>query len=180
MKILTGSLRGRVIPFRPEPGLRPTADKVRKALIDLFAGWIEGRRVLDLYSGTGAFGMEFLSAGASFATFVEHDPSRARRIQAWLSEASLTSASQVLTADVRQALDRRLSGSYDLVVMDPPYADQDLAHVLARSAALLAEGGFLAYECRASHEPPDVPGLEKIRDKIYGDTRLAVYRKPAG
>ena len=178
MKVLTGRFKGRLIAFKPEPGLRPTADKVRKAIIDTFSAWIEGKRVLDLYSGTGAFGFELLSAGAASVVFLEKEPVRSKRIQEWLIAAK-AAACRVITGDVTR-LTRKMedeSEMYDLLVLDPPYDDPGVGQVLSRLEKLMSLGAFLVYECRARNKPPDLEGLEKIRDKIYGDTRLVIYKR---
>ena len=81
MKILTGALRGRKVLFKPNPNLRPTADKTRKAIFDMLQGGLEGAKVLDLFSGTGALGFEALSSGAEFVTFVESERAQALEIK---------------------------------------------------------------------------------------------------
>jgi 16S rRNA (guanine966-N2)-methyltransferase len=181
MNILTGRFKGRSIPFREEPGLRPTHNKIRKAVVDAFAGWLGGIRVLDLYSGTGALGMELLSAGAASATFVERDPARARLIAQWLDAVGLKRDCTVLAEDAFRAVARfeKAGERFDLAILDPPYEDPEAPRILPKIAGLLEREAFVVYECRSTSDAPAVQGLEKIRDRIYGDTRLAVYRKDA-
>ena len=95
MKILTGALRGQRILFRPNPHLRPTADKARKAIFDMFQGAMEGKRVLDLFSGTGALGFEALSQGAAHVTFVEKNKVQCSEISANLERFHWTDQTDV-------------------------------------------------------------------------------------
>lgn len=182
MKILTGRFKGRALPFKPEHGLRPTPDKVRKAIVDAFAGWLEDKRILDLFSGTGALGLELLSAGAAGADFVEKDAGRARRIEQWLKEADFGIECRVWPGEAAEALKRLKAEEekFDLVVMDPPYEDASAPGLVSRLGGVLNDEAFVVFECRASNDPPEAPGLKKLRDKIYGDTRLAIYKKTAG
>lgn len=179
MNILTGRFKGRAIPFRPDASLRPTHNKIRKAIVDAFAGWFDGRRILDLYSGTGALGLELLSAGAATAVFVERDPVRAGAIRTWLSREKLQASCRVLSEDAFRAVSqlKKIGDCFDLAILDPPYDDVLAPGILPRLVAVLAEEAFVVYECRSFVKAPDSAGLEKIRDRIYGDTRLVVYRK---
>lgn len=178
MKILTGLYKGRAIDFRPSPGLRPTADKVRKAIIDSFTGWISGKRVLDLYSGTGAIGMELLSAGAHSVVFVEQEGARARKIQDWLRSVSAPSGCDVYAMDVFRALAQieRKGNRFDMVVMDPPYDENRADEVFSAMTSFLSPEAFIVYECRYSHKKKECAGYEFIREKKYGGTRLLIYR----
>ena len=98
MRILTGTLKGRSIPFKQQPGLRPTPDKVRKAIIDTLADF-QDKRVLDLFSGTGALGMEMLSAGSN-VEFVEQSPTLCQSIEEWIEKAGQGSHVVVSCEDV--------------------------------------------------------------------------------
>ena len=181
MKILTGSLRGRRITFRPSPELRPTSDKARKAIFDMFQGEMEGKRVLDLFSGTGALGLEALSQGAEQVTFVDSDRAQCRDISANLEQVGLTARTTVVCADALEAL-RRLSvsgPSFDFVFIDPPYDDGMASKSMEKLAALglVSKDGFALVECRKRHDLPEVFGeLKLLRDKRYGQTKILIYR----
>lgn len=181
MKILTGSFRGQRIVFRPNPHLRPTSDKARKAIFDMFQGELEGKRVLDLFSGTGALGFEALSQGVSHVSFVENNKAQCSEIAANLKRLALVQRATIHCEDALEAL-RRLAGArqvFDLVFVDPPYDDGIAALSMERMAkiGLVAKGGFVLVECRKRHDIPEVFGsLKLLRDKRYGQTKILIYK----
>ena len=181
MKILTGLLRGQRIAFRPNPHLRPTSDKARKAIFDMFQGEMEGRRVLDLFSGTGALGLEALSQGAEHVTFVDNDKHQCREISANLERLGLSERATVRCEDAMEFL-RRLGGfaqGQDFVFIDPPY-DDGMATKSMESLAkmkLVPKDGFVLVECRKKEDLPDAFGeLKLLRDKRYGQTKILIYK----
>ncbi|MBI4353511.1 MAG: 16S rRNA (guanine(966)-N(2))-methyltransferase RsmD [Candidatus Omnitrophica bacterium] len=181
MKILTGSLRGRGILFKPNPHLRPTGDKVRKAIFDLLRGEIEGKRVLDLFSGTGALGLEALSNGASWVTFVEANRAQAVKIRQNLAKLGVPEKAWVLRKDVFEAMEylSRKGEAYDVVFLDPPYGGGLAGRVLEAlsQAPFLGQGAFVVLECHKKELIQSPSGrLKAIQTKVYGDTRLVVYR----
>ncbi len=181
MKILTGNFRGRDIPLTPNPELRPTADKVRKAAFDTLQGYAEGKRVLDLYSGTGAMGLESLSQGAAYVRFVEKDREQARRIEALVKRWGFESSTDVDAMDALRAIDRAgfRKDSYDLVFMDAPYKSKlglESLRALAESG-IVAKGGFIFLECGKSENlSEEIPPFKIVRDRRYGMTRVVVYQ----
>ena len=183
MKILTGELRGRVIPFRPNPKLRPTADKTRKAMIDALAQVLPGRRVLDLFAGTGALGLEALSSGAESAVFVESDAATAGRLEEAVEALGLEDRADVLRLDARDAVKYLAKGAgyFDIVFLDPPYEKGlGLEALEAVSAAgLVGPGAVVVYECASGEKAPAQAGiLRAVRRKEYEDTRVTFYQVP--
>ncbi len=181
MKILTGNFRGRNIPLIPNPELRPTADKVRKAAFDTLQGYAEGKRVLDLYSGTGAMGLESLSQGAAYVRFVEQDREQARRIEALVKRWGFETSTDVDSMDALRAIDRAgfRKDSYDLVFMDAPYKSKRGEETLRAIAdsGIVVKGGFVFLECGKSEILPEVmPPFKIVRDRRYGMTRVVVYQ----
>lgn len=181
MKILTGTLRGRQIRFRANPYLRPTADKVRKALFDTLSGAIEGAKVLDLFSGTGALGLEALSGGAAEAVFVEADVRQAANINENLKALGLEKKAKVLCIDAIKAIEalHRQGEIFDLVFLDPPYSGGWEARsakavskhpILSKNAWTVIESSFRDVAALATFG-----SLVKIKEKIYGDTRVVFY-----
>jgi 16S rRNA (guanine966-N2)-methyltransferase len=178
LRVIGGSLGGRVLRGPPRSGVRPTADRVREALFEI----LEARdapmaRVLDLYSGTGALGIEALSRGAEHCDFVEADARACDVIRENLRLLDLRGRTKLWPLTVAKALPR-LSSPYDLVVADPPYeydrAESDLVSVLEQ--ALLAEGGTLVVEHSQRRDWPEtLGGLEQLSSRRYGDTRLTFY-----
>ena len=181
MKILTGKFRGRDIPLIPNPELRPTADKVRKAAFDTLQGYAEGKRVLDLYSGTGAMGLESLSQGASYVRFVEQDREQARRLEALVKRWGFESSTAVDAMDALRAIDRAgfRKDVYDIVIMDAPYKTNRGAETLKALAdsGIVAKKGFVFVECgKRETLPEEMPPFKIVRDRRYGQTRVAIYQ----
>jgi len=181
MKILTGSLKGKTLSFKPNPYLRPTSDKVRKAIFDMLQGQVRDKRVLDLYSGTGALGFEALSCGAAQAVFVEKDKKQCDKIEGGLVQLGLAGRGQVLCLDAVRAVGIFADqGDYfDIVFLDPPYQSGEglkCLETLAKSSLLHTET-LIFLECLRREKPPNRQGkLRRVKDKLYGDTRILVYR----
>ncbi len=181
MKILSGTLRGRTITYTPHEELRPSADKVRKAVVDILQQVIEGQSVLDLYSGTGAFGLEVLSRGASSVCFVEKVAERADQIKKNIERFHLQKKSDVLNKDVFSSLVRmgRQKRSFDIVFLDPPYADNLCADTVKQIAenGVVKPGGFVAAECPKKIDlPEEVGSLKQIMLRRYGQTKVVIYQ----
>lgn len=180
MKILTGRFKDTPIPFKEQPGLRPTPDRVRKAIMDSLAhGW-EGVRVLDLYSGTGALGLEAMSAGAESAVFVESDRRRADAIGRLLESLGLSDACRVETGDVLAVIDQfhGREERFDRVFADPPYEKGYALKTLElfQDGAALRPGAWIVIETyKKETMPPSLGRLESRRVAFYGDTALHYY-----
>lgn len=181
MKILSGTLKGRTILFTPGPELRPTADKVRKAVIDLLQQVVEGQRVLDLYSGAGALGFEALSRGAVSICFVEKDSGRARQIEKNYTRFQQEKKCEVLNKDVFSTLARfaRQKRTFDIVFLDPPYAENLCLDTLQQidECHIVETGGFVAVEHpKKTDLPESVGSLRLITLRRYGQTKVAIYQ----
>ncbi len=163
----------------PHTGTRPTSDRVRESLFGALESMdaIAGARVLDLYAGSGALGLETLSRGAVSADLVEKGREAAavvRRNAAVLAKAGLPTA-RVHQSAVRAFL-QHATGPYDLVFSDPPYDIDDDAMTadLVALAPLLSPDALVVIERARRSTPPDLvaAGLDLIREKTYGDTAL--------
>ncbi|MGP6171245.1 16S rRNA (guanine(966)-N(2))-methyltransferase RsmD [Microbacterium sp. A196] len=183
-RIIAGDARGLRLDV-PGSGTRPTSDRVRESLFGALesAGVIEGSRVLDLYAGSGALGLEALSRGAAAVDLVEKSRPAAvivRRNVATVSKALGASASAAPPARAHesavQAFLKRATGPWDLVFTDPPYDLDDAAMTadLAAVAPLLSEDAVVVIERARRSTPPDTAaaGLEIFREKTYGDTAI--------
>jgi 16S rRNA (guanine966-N2)-methyltransferase len=171
MRIVAGRWRGRQIEVPVDPGVRPTADKIREAWLSIVSADIPGARVLDLFAGSGALGMEALSRGAARATFVESDRDACRTINANLDKLKLHGA--VLCQDAARALSNERR-TYDLILCDPPY-DTDATDL--PFARLLADDGVLVYESSGRADAPEIDGLELRTSRKYGAARLTLFEK---
>ncbi len=184
MRITGGILRSRHLRAPRGDATRPTSDRVREALFGILGsdGLVEGARVLDLYAGTGALGMEALSRGAIRATFVESSRPALSAIQANIAALGLRERTRVLAGDVRDVF-RRLAGEgpFDLVFADPPWtlvdrgdAQRAIDEVLG--AIALADGALVVLEHAARSSTPSLAGLALDRTRRFGDTALAFYK----
>jgi 16S rRNA (guanine(966)-N(2))-methyltransferase RsmD len=186
MRITGGTLRSRAIRAPRGQATRPTSDRVREALFGILesAGVVRGARVLDLYAGTGALGLEALSRGAARAILVESAREALAAVRGNVASLDLDDRARVLAGDVRDVV-RRLEGEapFDLVLADPPWALVDtgeVARALGGLAAspLLAVDGLVVLEHSSRGAPPAVEGLAPQQTRRYGDASLTFY-KPA-
>ena len=184
MRISGGSSRGLPLLGAAVAGVRPTTERVRSAIFNILQpDKVEGRRVLDLYAGTGSLGIEALSRGATYADFVERNRRQCRVIQENLEFTGYGDAGRVSCADVldwlsRPAADSDDTASYDLVVLDPPYRMREPTPTLKR----LAQSGLLnayatvvvGFSNRVTL-PVDIDSLHEIDRRSYGDNAVGFY-----
>jgi 16S rRNA (guanine(966)-N(2))-methyltransferase RsmD len=182
MRIIGGHDRGRRLRAPRGMRTRPTADRVRVTLFDVLGPAIAGTRVLDLYAGTGAVGIEALSRGAARVVFVERDPAAVRALRQNLAalEASRTAA-RVMAGDVLRALPEVAAqeAPFDLVFIDPPYASGLAARTLAalQPAGVCREGTEVVVQHSSRAALPPIEGLvEHRRSRRIGDTALTFLR----
>ncbi len=175
VRIIGGSMRGRVIRFPAAPGLRPTPDRVRETLFNWLGQDLAGRRCLDLYAGTGALSLEAVSRGAALAVAIERQPALARALAA-SGETLGAAALEVHAGDARAWLDRE-TRQFDVVFADPPFAEDLWPWLLPLCAARLAPDGFVYAEAGRRLVPP--PSLIAWRQDKAGQVHYHLFR-PAG
>lgn len=176
IRITGGTARG--VPLAEPRGhrLRPTAGLVREAMFNILATEVEDSRVLDLFAGTGALGIEALSRGAAHATFVDSAPGACRAILDSLARTGFSTQATVLRGTLPGAL-ASVAGEFTIVFMDPPYDDQAAPELLVELAATLSAGGVVVYEHGSRYNPPEHPsGLKLVDRRVYGDSAIAFYR----
>ena len=182
MRIAGGEWRGRNLRVPQGDAVRPTQDRVREALFSMLQFELEGANFLDLFAGSGAVGLEALSRGAVRATFVELSPRHIACVNANIALVKAEARASVVRADVYTWLASAAPMAFDVAYADPPYelgAEQGYARMLALLAerGVVKEGGLFIAEMK-SHQSPDASPLwELCRDRTYGHTRLAVYRR---
>jgi 16S rRNA (guanine966-N2)-methyltransferase len=171
VRVVAGEFKGRRLVAPRGARTRPTADKVREALFSML-GDVDGARVLDLYAGSGALGIEALSRGAASAVFVERDPRAVAAIEQNLKPLGVEAT--VAHADAVRWLARE-EGRYDLVFCDPPYdVASRLAGVLAeRLAALTPDTARIVTESD-KRNPLELP-FPLLTERSYSDTRIAIH-----
>ena len=178
MRVIAGRLGGRRLVAPRGETTRPTIEALFSVLGDL-----QGMRVLDLYAGTGALGIEALSRGAVSAVFVESDRGALTSIESNVRSLALDAEARVVPMTVERALARVVQhGPYDLVFADPPYVDVSRA---AESLDALAERGAFAPEAWIvlEHARKDAPKPSKLafdETRLYGDTALSLFRFDPG
>ena len=185
MRIISGSAGG--VPIKVPAGTtRPTTDRARQAVFSMLAAIIPGARVLDLYAGSGALGLEALSRGASDCLFVEQDARACGVLRENVQKTRLAGA-EVRQGEVARVLRGLAEGGrqFDLIFADPPYAHRpgDVDHgarLLASDdlrAVLAADGGFLLECLVTKHGNDSWSGWQVERDREYGSTRVLWLRK---
>ncbi len=182
MRIAGGEFRGRVLAAPKGLDVRPTQDRVREALFSMLQGEIRGARFLDLFAGSGGVGLEALSRGAESVTFVESSPRSFACIARNIATLKVESRCRTIRADVYAWINGAGAGEFDIAYADPPYAEgaaRGYADMLARLAAngIVRPGGLFIAEMRQSQTPDSSEGWDLCRDRSYGQTRIAVYRR---
>lgn len=182
LRIIGGEYRRRLLPVLDSPGLRPTPDRVRETLFNWLASATPGARVLDLFAGTGALGLEALSRGAASATFVERDPRVAEALGANLEVLGATLRGRVQVADALGFLaSPPPADPFTLAFLDPPFRQG-----LAEPCCLALEQGWLTDEAYVYLETETelavaVPANWQLHREVRaGDSTGRLYRRTAG
>ena len=193
MRISGGEFRGRVLSVPKGLDVRPTQDRVREALFSMLQNDIRGARFLDLFAGSGSVGLEALSRGAGTVAFVEHAPRSLACLSRNIAMLKVEDRCRVIRADVYAWLaaapaashvleSSDHSAAFDIAYADPPYAvgaEHGYATVLARlvEGGFVKPGGLFIAEMTSGQTLDSSPAWELCRDRTYGQTRLAIYRR---
>ena len=179
MRVITGSARGRRLGELKGQETRPTAGKVKEGVFSALQFDIEGRRALDLFAGTGQMGIEALSRGAASCVFVDRRRDAAQLVRDNLAVCGLSDRAQVVCGDAMGYL-AALRTRFDLIFLDPPYADDVLERAIAHIARfdILAPHGIIVAECPAEKPLPALSAPYRIRREYrYGKIKVTVYRR---
>ncbi|MEJ0059947.1 MAG: 16S rRNA (guanine(966)-N(2))-methyltransferase RsmD [Terricaulis sp.] len=184
MRIVGGQFKGRALTAPAGRATRPTSDRAREAVFNILAHapWspgIEGRRVLDLFAGSGALGFEALSRGAAFALFVDTDADARGAIRQNIEALALFGTTRIHRRDATD-LGKKPAGlgdPFDLVFLDPPYGQKLGERVLARlgDGEWITNDALMVFECGAD-ETPDVAGFEALDEREYGAAKVLFLR----
>lgn len=179
MRVITGTARGRKLGQLQGMDTRPTTDQVKESIFNIIQFDIEGRRVLDLFAGTGQLGIEALSRGAAGCTFVDQSRDAAALVRSNLKLCRLSDRARVVQGEALSFLasDRE---RYHLVFLDPPYQTELLENALKKIAEIdiLMENGIIICESPADKVLPELPQpYRKGREYRYGKIKVTVYRK---
>ena len=179
MRVISGKARGVLLKTPDGMQTRPTADRVKEALFSIIQFELPGAKVLDLFGGTGQLGIEAISRGAREAVFVDAREEACRLIRENLKRAKMEQEARVVRADYLEYL-KRCRESFDIILLDPPYAEVFLENSLKMIAEIdiLQSGGIIVSERPLEKELLlELPGFTRSRDYKYGKTLLTLYRR---
>ena len=177
MRVITGTARGRVLRTLEGEDVRPTTDRVKEAVFSIIQFEIEGRRVLDLFAGSGQLGIEALSRGAASATFVDMSKDSLSAVKYNLEHTKLGDNAKVIQTDALSFL-KLTKDKFDIVFLDPPYASSLVADSMKLLSDVVAAGGCAICETPVDLELPESFGELKFhRSYRYGKIKITVYRK---
>ena len=179
MRVISGKARGVNLKTPEGMSTRPTADRVKVALFSIIQFDLPGAKILDLFGGTGQLGIEALSRGAKSAVFVDASDAACKLILENLKRVKLESDAQIIRSDYMAYL-ARCREHFDIVFLDPPYAEVFLENSLKKLTEIdiLETGGIIVAERPVEKELClEFPGFTRSKDYKYGNTLLTFYRK---
>jgi 16S rRNA (guanine966-N2)-methyltransferase len=178
MRVIAGSARG--VPLTAPRGgrTRPITDRVKETLFAILGERVPDARMLDLYAGSGAIGIEALSRGAASADFVEHDRTALAALRANLERTHLAGQARVHAQDVERFLGAAEAGAWDLAVLDPPYETRAIVAPLRALAPRLAPGASVVVKHFWRTEVLEDAGLPVVRTRRFGETMLTFLEAP--
>lgn len=176
MRVISGTARGLSLTAPHGLHTRPTTDRVKESVFNLLIPYLPCDRVLDLFAGSGALGLEALSRGCGNAVFVEKDKEALSVIHKNLEKARLTSSSEVIKGDAFDFLERA-TDKFDIIFLDPPYNKGLLAPVFEKvySKNLLSAAGVIVVESEVGGETVSDTHFDCIKQAKYGKTVISIY-----
>lgn len=179
MRVISGKARG--VSLKTPDGMktRPTADRVKEAMFSILQFDLPGAKVLDLFAGTGQLGIEAISRGAAFADFIDESESACALVRENLKRAKFESQGHVIRSDYRAFLNR-CTNRYNIILLDPPYADIFLENALKliTEIDILQTDGIIVTERPLGKELLcDFPGYVRSKDYKYGKTLVTLFRR---
>ena len=179
MRVITGSARGAKLKTLEGLATRPTSDRVKEAIFNIIQFDIEGRRVLDLFGGSGQLAIEALSRGAEYAVLVDQSAEAVKIIKDNLKKTKFDQKASVFQMDYLRYLSTARE-KFDIIFLDPPYAEKSLENALQKISEIdiLSDGGIIICERpREKTMPPEVGGLICSKDYCYGKTAVNLYTR---
>jgi 16S rRNA (guanine966-N2)-methyltransferase len=187
MRIVAGKFRGARIEAPKGLATRPTSDRVRESLFNVLEHGspnidFDGARVLDLFAGSGALGLEALSRGARFCLFIEESAEARGAIRRNVEALQLTGVTKIWRRDATRLGEAGTLAPFDLIFLDPPYGRGlgPAALMAARTGGWVAPGAIVALEERADAEVALPPQFQQLETRTYGDTKIVLARSEAG
>lgn len=179
MRVITGSARGAKLKTLEGFSTRPTSDRVKEAIFNILQFDLEGRRVLDLFAGSGQLAIEALSRGADYAVLVDQSAEAVKVIKENLKKVRFDQTASVFQSDYLRYLSTTRE-KFDIILLDPPYAENLLENALQKISEIdiLTEGGIIVCERpREKVLPPTVGELICSKDYLYGKTAVNLYTR---
>jgi 16S rRNA (guanine966-N2)-methyltransferase len=183
MRVIAGSAKGRTLAAPRGGATRPATDRIRETLFAILEPVLEDARVLDLFAGAGTLGIEALSRGAASATFVERSAEALKTLRKNIAATGFGDHAQVIGANVLGFLEQTTAGPYDVVFLDPPFADVALLEVTLahpRFAGALAPEALVVARVLRKHQPRLPEGAHVTRAKEIGEETLLFLRYDGG
>jgi 16S rRNA (guanine966-N2)-methyltransferase len=180
MRVIAGAFRGRRLHSPKGDKIRPTIDKVREAIFNIIASEIPGAKVLDLFAGTGAMGLEALSRGAAGCVFVDQSEDAIRLVRENVALCGVQEKSLIIRETMPSAIRRLASRGelFDLIFLDPPYGHGYLEKALEILETVAKEDAMIVAESHVKDEPPShLKVWSKERERRYGDTLISIYSR---
>jgi 16S rRNA (guanine(966)-N(2))-methyltransferase RsmD len=180
MRVIAGTARGRRLKELQGRDTRPTTDKVKESIFNIIQFELEGRRVLDLFGGTGQLGIEALSRGSAHCTFVEMRRDAVNLMRDNLKELNFTDRAKIVQGDALAFLSS-CREKFDVILLDPPYhgdlMDQAMEAIIRFD--ILSEHGIMVCETSADRQltPPPAEKFEEGRSYRYGQIKLSIFRR---
>ena len=179
IRIIAGRYGGRKIeaPSFDNSRTKPMGERIRNAMFNRLTGQLDGARVLDAFAGTGSVGLEALSRGASFVTFVERDKIAQKILSKNVSSLGVDEQSEIIRTSVNNWLETAAPDSYDIIIADPPYHDTQLSTV-SKLFALLKPNGLMVLSSPGRGEGPNLKnGIVVVDNRSYGNATLTSFRR---
>jgi 16S rRNA (guanine966-N2)-methyltransferase len=182
MRIIAGRFKGARLRPPKRKTVRPTRDQVREALFSVLGQEVEGARVLDLFAGTGALGLEALSRGAESAVFVERDRKTAAALAETIETFGVRDIASVVNLDAFDAVKKfaRASTRFEIVFLDPPYAGRWIERLIVNEKfpSLIVKRGLLVLESDETGRSAEIPGVWSRRfSRTYGGTLIEILAR---
>lgn len=177
MRVITGSARGRRLETLPGDDVtRPTAESVKEALFSMIQFEIEDKKVLDLFAGSGQLGIEALSRGAEFCTFVENNKRAEQIVRKNIEHCGFNAVSQLVISDAAAFSARK--NSFDIAFLDPPYHKGLIEKCMPYLVRSMTDDGIVICETSKEESLPLSFGSFSVdKERIYGKTKITIYRK---
>ena len=181
MRVISGTVRGSVLSCPETDGLRPTTDRVKENIFNLIQYEILNKRVLDLFAGSGAMGIEALSRGAKYCVFSDNSSESVSAVKANVKKTRMEDKCGIYKDDFESVISRE-TDKFDLVFLDPPYHKGYVSKAIEKliSRKLLSENALIVAETDGDEEPGEFKELEIRTVRKYGRVKITVYQTKKG